>query len=212
MKLLFTLFFVLAFIGFALSFNQHANDILIWIKSLGWAAPVIFCFFYLLATIFFMPTLIITFAGGAVFGPVWGTLLNLTGATLGATAAFCISRYLTREWFHRNPHFKIRQLIHAFERKGWPFLAFLRIVPIIPFNVVNYGVGLTNMKLRSYVITTAIFLAPPEIIYTSFGYAGSHALLKNSVLNPILVFALIILGLIFTLLVFWLQKTYRLKN
>ncbi len=212
MKLLFTFFTILIFIGFALIFNQHANHILIWIKSLGWAAPALFCLFYLLATLFFMPTLVITFAGGAVFGPVWGTLLNLTGATLGATAAFCISRYLTKSWFNRFPQYRMNQLISVFDQRGWPFLAFLRLVPLIPFNIVNYGVGLTNMKLKNYMVTTTIFLAPPEIIYTSCGYAGSHALLKNSVLNPGLVLLLIGLGVLFTLLVIWLQKSYRLSN
>ena len=212
MKLLFTLFFVLAFIGFALVFNQHANDILIWIKSLGWGAPVLFCLFYMLATLFFMPTLVITFAGGAVFGPVWGTLLNLIGATLGATVAFCISRYIARKWLHRFYDYKIGQLISVFDRRGWPFLAFLRVIPIIPFNLVNYGLGLTKMRLRNYVMTTAIFLAPPEILYTSCGYAGSHVLLNGSVLNPILFMALIGLGILFTFLVFWIQKNYRLSN
>ncbi|WP_367606374.1 TVP38/TMEM64 family protein [Legionella sp. W05-934-2] len=212
MKFFFTLFFVLVFVGFTLLFNQHANDILIWIKSLGWAAPVFFCFFYMLATLFFMPTLVITFAGGAVFGPVLGTILNLTGATLGATAAFCLSRYIARKWIYRFNHYKIGQLIRVFDRRGWPFLAFLRVVPIIPFNLVNYGLGLTNMKLRDYVIITVLFLTPPEIIYTSCGYAGSHALLNGTVLNPVLIMGLLGLGVLFTLLVIWLQKNYRLSN
>jgi len=212
MKSLFTLFFVLVFIGFALIFNQHANDILVWIKSLGWSAPVIFCLFYVVATLFFMPTLVITFAGGAVFGPLWGSLLNLTGATLGATVAFCFSRYMAHKLHYKFYNYKIGQLIRVFDRRGWPFLAFLRIIPVLPFNLVNYGLGLTKMKLRDYVIVTAVFLTPPEIIYTSCGYAGSHALLKGAVLNPTLVMSLIGLGIFFTLVIIWLQKNYRLSN
>ena len=139
-------------------------QIIDWIDDLGWLAPLFFIIVYALASILFLPTMVITLAGGAIFGPIIGVILNLVGATLGAALSFLITRYLVYDWFSKKRELRLNKLIRGVEKKGWIFIAFLRLIPVIPFNLVNYGLGLTSIPFRIYLITTAVFLIPVEII------------------------------------------------
>lgn len=177
-KTIYFIFVLFALIVCALSFQKHSLEIIDWINNLGWLAPVLFLILYSLASLMFLPTMVLTLAGGAIFGPVIGTVLNLIGATFGAAFSFLISRHLIYEWFSKKRGEKLNKLIAGVDQKGWMFVAFLRLFPIIPFNLVNYGLGVTGIKFRLYIITTFIFLIPAEIIYTYFGYAGMDALSK----------------------------------
>ena len=160
----------------AFFFQQNESAIINWIETLGLIAPIFFLLLYCLATLLFLPTMMLTLAGGVIFGPVLGTLFNLLGATFGAVCAFCISRYCVSERLARTKNTRIRNLISGVESQGWQFLALLRLIPIIPFNLVNYGLGVTRIKYSHYVIVTVVFLIPTEIIFTYFGYAGMDLL------------------------------------
>ncbi len=113
-----------------------------------------------------------TLAGGVLFGPFYGTLYNLAGATLGATLAFLLARYLAYDWVARRSGKRLRQLVEGVESEGWRFVAFVRLVPMFPFNLLNYALGLTKIPLAHYVITTLLFMAPGGAAYTYLGYAG----------------------------------------
>ena len=159
-------------------FQQNMQLLISSIKDLGMFAPFLFVTLYILATVLLLPTMVLTFAGGAIFGPFLGTIFNMLGATLGACAAFIISRYLAFNWFSQRRNDHLNHIINGVDERGWQFVAFLRVFPIIPFNLVNYGMGITNISFRVYALTTLIFLLPPEIIYTYCGYTGV-ALISN---------------------------------
>ena len=146
-----------------------------WINDAGVLAPIVFMFIYAMATVLFLPGSILTLAGGALFGPVLGTFYNLTGATLGATVAFLISRYLASDWVADKAGGKVRQLINGVEGEGWRFVAFVRLVPLFPFNLLNYALGLTRIRFLHYLIATYVFMLPGAIAYTYLGYAGREA-------------------------------------
>jgi len=142
------------------------------VSALGWYAPLVFIVFYTIATVFFMPGLLFTLAGGVLFGPVYGTLYNLVGATLGATLAFLVARYVASDWVAQRTGKRLRQLVDGVEEEGWRFVAFVRLVPLFPFNLLNYALGLTQLRLSHYIITSFIFMAPAGAAYTYLGYAG----------------------------------------
>ena len=142
------------------------------VSALGWYAPLVFIACYAVATVFFMPGILFTLAGGALFGPVYGTLYNLVGATLGATLAFLAARYIAYDWVAERTGNRLRQLVEGVEEEGWRFVAFARLVPLFPFNLLNYALGLTRLRLSHYVITSFVFLAPGGAAYTYLGYAG----------------------------------------
>lgn len=156
------------------------------------AGPLVFMAIYAVGTVLFFPGAVLTLAGGAMFGPVWGTLYNLTGATIGATIAFLIARYLAygrpyaaggqearsrraSEWLERKSGGRLMQLKNGVEGEGWRFIAFVRLMPLFPFNVLNYALGLTRIKLSHYVITSYLCMLPGAIAYTYLGYAGREA-------------------------------------
>lgn len=147
-----------------------------WIEGAGAAAPLLFMLIYAVATVLFLPGSVITLAGGALFGPVLGTVYNLTGATLGATLAFLVSRYLASDWVAQRTGGRLRQLVNGVEGEGWRFVAFVRLVPLFPFNLLNYALGLTRIPLLQYVVASYICMLPGAIAYTYIGYAGREAI------------------------------------
>ncbi len=150
-----------------------------WLSDFGLWAPVIYVGLYALGTVVFAPGSLFALAGGAMFGPVLGTFLNLTGATIGASIAFLIARYLAGDWVARKTGGRLKRMITGVENEGWRFVAFVRLVPVFPFNLSNYAFGLTRIPFVSYVVTSFITMAPGALAYTWLGYAGREALGGN---------------------------------
>lgn len=147
-----------------------------WVQNAGPAGPLLFMAIYTIATVFFLPGSVLTLAGGALFGPLLGTFYNLTGATLGAVLAFLVARYLASDWVEQKTGGKLKQLKQGVEAEGWRFVAFVRLVPLFPFNLLNYALGLTRIRLTHYLIATYLFMLPGAIAYTYLGYAGREAI------------------------------------
>jgi uncharacterized membrane protein YdjX (TVP38/TMEM64 family) len=170
--------------GIALAvINREAFDaaaLEAWVKDAGPAGPLVFMLIYALGTVFFLPGSVLTLTGGALFGPVWGTLYNLTGATIGATLAFLVARYLASDWVERKTGGHLKQLKEGVEGEGWRFVAFVRLVPLFPFNLLNYALGLTRIKLSHYIIASYLCMLPGAIAYTYLGYAGREAVAGGS--------------------------------
>ncbi len=145
------------------------------IEQAGSAGPLLFMAIYALATVLFLPGSVLTLAGGALFGPVWGTLYNLTGATIGATLAFLVARYLASDWVEQKSGGRLKQLKEGVEKEGWRFVAFVRLVPLFPFNLLNYALGLTRIKFLHYLVASYICMLPGAVAYTYLGYAGREA-------------------------------------
>jgi len=164
-------------ITLAVVYREHFDikAIQLWLDNAGALAPLVFILVYALATVLFLPGSVITLAGGALFGPVLGTLYNLTGATFGATLAFLLSRYLAADWARRKAHGKLDQLIVGVENEGWKFIAFVRLVPLFPFNMLNYALGLTRIPVIQYALASYIFMLPGGAAYTYLGYLGREA-------------------------------------
>jgi uncharacterized membrane protein YdjX (TVP38/TMEM64 family) len=142
------------------------------LSALGIWAPVSFVLIYAVATVLFFSGAILSLAGGALFGPVWGTVLNLAGATLGATAAFLVARTIAGEWVARRVGGRLRRLVDGVTAEGWRFVALMRLVPLVPFNLLNYALGLTGISLLAYIVTSVVCMLPGAIAYTWLGYAG----------------------------------------
>ncbi|BAV34976.1 sulfurtransferase [Sulfuricaulis limicola] len=146
-----------------------------WVKNAGALGPLLFIALYGVATVLFLPGSLLTLAGGALFGPVWGTLYCLTGATLGATLAFLIARYLAQDWVRQRAGGILGKLLDGVDAEGWKFVAFVRLVPLFPFILLNYALGLTRIGLVPYVAASFIFMFPGALAFTYLGYAGREA-------------------------------------
>jgi rhodanese-related sulfurtransferase len=105
-----------------------------------------------------------------------GSLWNLLGATLGATLAFVVARYAVGDWVERKAGGLLKRIIAGVDAEGWRFVAFVRLMPLFPFNLSNYVLGLTRIPLHHYVIATFVCMVPGAVAYTWLGYAGRGAL------------------------------------
>ena len=167
-----------------------------WVIEAGKAGPILFMVIYAIGTIFFFPGSILTLAGGALFGPVWGSLYNLTGATVGATISFLAARHLASDWVETKTAGRIKQLKEGVEGEGWRFVAFVRLVPLFPFNLLNYALGLTRISLWHYVIASYLFMLPGAIAYTYLGYAGREAIAGGEDLIQKIMLAVALLAIV----------------
>ena len=140
-----------------------------WIAGYGAWGPVIYISFYLIAPSLFLPGLPITIVGGVLFGPLWGVVYAITGATGGACIAFLVARYLGRDWVaNKIRETSLGKLDEEVQRQGWKIVAFTRFIPLFPFNLLNYAFGLTKIKFSHYAITTFIGMLPACIAYIVF--------------------------------------------
>src|SRR5262249_215464 len=121
---------------------------------------------------FLVPGLPFDLAAGILFGPVWGTVYALIGGTIGATVAFLAARTVGREWTEQKLSGPLRKIKDGVDRGGWEFVAFARLAPVIPFNLLNYALGLTRIRLLPYVLASLFFMAPPTAVYVYARWAG----------------------------------------
>jgi uncharacterized membrane protein YdjX (TVP38/TMEM64 family) len=111
----------------------------------------------------------LTVAGGLLFGPLWGVVYTIIGATIGACLSFLVARHGARPWVERKLTGENWEKLHRqVERHGWKVLAVTRLVPLFPYNLLNYFFGLTRIKFLHYAITTFICMLPGTIAYIVF--------------------------------------------
>jgi len=150
------------------------TGVLGWIAGLGAWGAVIFVVIYVAATVLFLPGSILTLGAGFVFGVVRGSVLVSISATLGATAAFLVGRYLARDWVGAKiaGNEKFRAVDEAVAREGWKIVGLTRLSPAFPFNLLNYAFGITKVSLRDYFFASWIGMMPGTVMYV---YIGSLA-------------------------------------
>lgn len=141
------------------------------IEQWGAWAPLGFIGFYGVVTVLMLPGSFLTVVGGFIFGPIWGTLFSLIGATIGATLAFLVARYLAGDWAFRKLRAQLPTIQKSIEQDGWKYVMVTRLVPLVPFNLLNYAFGLTSIRLLPYILVTFVFMIPGAFAYTYVGYA-----------------------------------------
>ena len=144
------------------------------IAQLGPWGAVAFIALYILATVLFIPGLILTMGAGFVFGVLRGSIFVSIASTLGASMAFLIGRYLARQWVSKKIESNERFLAidEAVAREGWKIVGLLRLSPVFPFNLLNYSLGITKVSLRDFFFASWIGMIPGTVMYV---YLGSLA-------------------------------------
>ena len=160
------------------------------------AAPLVYVAIYSLATAVAMPGSVLTLAGGAIFGLAGGTLYTTIGANIGANAAFATARFLGRDGVHRLAGSRLQALDRVSENHGFRGMLTLRLIPVVPFNALNFGSGLTAISWPAYASATAIGIFPGTVIYTFFADAlltGSQTASRDALLRVLLAGGLLLL-------------------
>jgi uncharacterized membrane protein YdjX (TVP38/TMEM64 family) len=139
---------------------------------------------------------ILTLAGGFLFGSVFGTLLVNLGATSGATLAFLAARYLLRDWVEQKFGTWLEPLQQGFAKNAFSYLITLRLIPLVPFFVVNLVSGLTRMNVGTYVVATAVGIVPGSFVYAYAGRQLGTINSLNEIASPNVIAAFVLLGLL----------------
>ncbi len=141
------------------------------IEHLGAWGPVAFIVTYNLATVLLIPGSVLTLGGGVIFGLWWGSVYVFVAASLGATFAFLIGRYLSRDRVIKSmeAHPKFKALDRAVSQEGFKIVFLTRLCPLFPFNLLNYALGITQVSLKDYVLGS-FGMIPATILYV---YSGS---------------------------------------
>ena len=174
-----------------------------WIGGYGSMAPFIYMLIYAIAPSLLLPGLPLTIAGGILFGPLWGVVYTITGATVGAGIAFLVARYIARDWVEKqlsSPRWS--RLDRGVEEQGWKVVLFTRLIPLFPFNLLNYAFGLTKIKFFPYLVATFFGMLPACLAFIVFS-SSLLDLLRGKVS---LTFAA---GLVLVILVSLLPLLYR---
>jgi uncharacterized membrane protein YdjX (TVP38/TMEM64 family) len=146
--------------------KEHLRHV---IAAYGLWGPMVYLSFWLLVTGMFMPVTPLVLAGGVLFGPFWGEIYVLIGATAGATLSFLVGRYLAREWVAgKLAAARLMALDEKVARQGWKIVALSRVIPILPFPLVNSAFGLTRVSLTSFAVATFFGLFPVTMAYVYF--------------------------------------------
>ncbi len=136
-------------------------------REVPWAAPA-FVLIYVVVATFGLPGLPFTLAGGAIFGVATGIALTWIGATLGATGAFLLARTLGGDALRRLMGSRAIALDRFIGDGAFRTILRLRLLPVVPFNALNFGAGLAGVRLIPYVAATAIGILPGTSVYTYF--------------------------------------------
>jgi len=200
-------------IAFGFIYREHFDlaTLQTWLQQAdnSFIAPFIFMLVYALATLLILPASLLTLLGGALFGAWWGAFYTLNGAIIGASFAFLIARYVGAEWIRAKSGEKLKGLIEGVEREGWRFVAFTRLVPFFPFNLLNYTLGLTRIPFQHYVITSYICMFPGTLAYSYLGYVGREAATGSETLIQTVLLALALLAVVMFVPRWYLQWRNR---
>jgi uncharacterized membrane protein YdjX (TVP38/TMEM64 family) len=153
-----------------------------WVRGQGWWAPFVFGAVYVAATVLFLPGSVLTLAAGAIFGVVRGTIIVSIASTTGAALSFLIARYVLREWVTRRlaTNARFTAIDHAIGREGAKIVLLLRLSPVVPFNALNYLLGLTAVRFLTATLASWIGMLPATVVFVYLGSAGRAGLAAAS--------------------------------
>jgi uncharacterized membrane protein YdjX (TVP38/TMEM64 family) len=173
------IFFIILFFVLAKIFNlgYRISEMKTWIQHLGYAGPFVFIIIYAMAVIFAVPGSAMTILAGVLFGTLIGTIVVSIASTIGAALAFLIARYFARGFIEEKlgKNGKFAELDRLAKENGEMVVAITRLIPLFPFNFLNYAFGMTGVKFGTYVLWSWLCMLPFTIVYV----AGADALITG---------------------------------
>ena len=172
-------------IGIVLLSGIDRSQLQLWLQQMGIWAPVLYILIYSIATICILPSTPLNLTGGAIFGAVWGTVWTSIAAILAAVLAFGFSRTIGRSFVAQKLAGKWETIDREMQQGGFFYMFAIRLLPLIPYGIVNFAAGLTSIKFRDYFLGTLLGTVPGILPFVMIG-AGLTALKQGDVL-PMLV-------------------------
>jgi uncharacterized membrane protein YdjX (TVP38/TMEM64 family) len=139
------------------------------VAEMGAWGSILYAGAYVLGAVLLIPGSVLTLAAGAIFGLVQGTALVLVSATLGAAAAFLVARYVARGYVERRIGTgPLATVDRALARQGFRLVFLLRLTPVVPYSLLNYSLGLTQVRFRDFLLAS-VGMLPGTLLYVYYG-------------------------------------------
>ncbi len=189
---------LLVYLARVYKLEESLAGIKTWVEAQGVIAPLIYIGLYILATVLAVPATALTLMAAPIFGVFFGVIYVSIGANIGACLCFLISKYFARNIIKGilDKNEKFKKLEELTEKNGYIIVAITRLVPIFPFNLLNYGFGLTNIPFKVYFLWTALCILPGTILYVAGVGAVTYAIEHGEVPWVLVAIALSILAII----------------
>jgi len=152
------------------------------LTKLGIFAPILYIFIYILGTILLLPSTPLNLSGGLIFGFWFGLMWTSIAAIVAAMISFAYSRYLGRNWVKKRFGIHLQRLDKQIKNGGMGYIFAIRLLPLIPYGIVNLGAGLTSIKGKDYLIGTILGTIPGILPFVMMG-AGFSSLGKGDMLT-----------------------------
>lgn len=173
MRLLLLLLFVAAATVAVLALPlPSVDDIRSYVNTAGGWAPAVFIVLYASLTLAPVPKSVLSIAAGLAFGLVGGIFVVYGGAMLGSMAGFWLGRWLGREAVEKFTGERVEKVDDLLQRRGLAAVIGVRLVPVLPFTVINYAAGLTAIGWWPYIFGTAIGILPGTVGFVTLGAFG----------------------------------------
>ncbi|WP_070120359.1 TVP38/TMEM64 family protein [Bacillus marinisedimentorum] len=140
-----------------------------WILSFGSLSPLVLLGFGAVRPFIFIPYSLVTLASGLAFGAVWGTILSLSAAAAGGTAAFLAAEKAGRTFFLSRMEESSSEAKELLEKNGFTFILILRLIPVINFDLLSIVAGMSSVRLRPFVLATVVGSIPGTLALNVFG-------------------------------------------
>lgn len=139
------------------------------VLSFGIYAPLMFILLFTLAPLIFFPDGILALAGGLIFGFAWGSLYIVLGALCGGTLSFYLARLYGNKMREKLAHEKLINFQKSVKRHGLIMILLLRLVPLVPFNIISYSAGFSTIRYRDFFFATLLGMSPGVLVYANIG-------------------------------------------
>ncbi|SFT13276.1 TVP38/TMEM64 family protein [Paenibacillus sp. BC26] len=197
-KLLLLIVVVIGLLGFNHSvLHLNPEGIRTWIVRFGGAAPLLFILIYAVRPLLLFPASVLSLAGGLAFGPVWGTVYTIVGATIGAILSYWIARL----WGDRLVSARLKgnwgKLEQQLEQRGYLYILLLRLIPLFPFDLISYGAGVAKVRFPAFLFGTLLGIIPGTFAYSFLGSSFLHEKTSTIVIAAIVFMIVTLIPLIF---------------
>jgi len=186
-----------------------------YIRSFGHLAALAYIISYILDTLALFPPMVgFAVTAGLVFGPFWGCINLFIAAMIGTNLAFFISRIFGRGWVEKMIPKRFKNIDDLIEKRGFLTILFLRIIPIVPYEILNYASGLSKVRYKDYFFATAVGLIPGIIISVFFGDTLGSVRHLQDILTPQFIFSsfLFILAALLPFVYYYVKKRHALDK
>ena len=186
--------------------NCSPEQIKVFINSFGSIAPIIYIILFALVPLTFFPDSVLAIASGMAFGLVKGTIYTMIGALIGGSLAYFIAYYLGKDVILKLTKNKHKLDFLSKGHREFYSVLILRLIPLVPFDIISYGSGLSGIKYKNFLAATAIGIIPGVVIFSNL---GDKSLDFKS---PEFLIAILLLVLLFALSLFFKKKLLAKKQ